>query len=79
MEGAYFALTTEVRDVDQVNEEGALRQRPSYFNRIYVDPIDKEVVYVQNLTLFKSSNGGRDVSSHSRGSCRPPRSLDRAE
>ena len=43
----------------RVNEEGALRQRPSYFNRIYADPEDKEVVYVLNFFISKSTDGGK--------------------
>jgi photosystem II stability/assembly factor-like uncharacterized protein len=43
----------------KINEEGALRQRPSYFNRIYADPKDKDVVYVLNFFVFKSTDGGK--------------------
>jgi photosystem II stability/assembly factor-like uncharacterized protein len=43
----------------KVNEEGALRQRPSYFNRICADPIDKDTVYVLNLLFYKSTDGGK--------------------
>jgi photosystem II stability/assembly factor-like uncharacterized protein len=43
----------------KVNEEGPLRQRPSYFNHIHVDPKDKDVVYVLNLNFFKSTDGAR--------------------
>jgi len=41
------------------NDEGALRQRPSYFNRIAADPNDRDVVYVENLPLFRSIDGGK--------------------
>ena len=43
----------------KTNEEGALRQRPSYFNRIYADPKEKDVVYVLNFFVFKSTDGGK--------------------
>ena len=47
----------------KVNEEGPLRQRPSYFNRLYVDPNDKDVVYVLNLNFFKSTDGAKTFRS----------------
>ncbi|HJQ68508.1 MAG TPA: glycosyl hydrolase [Blastocatellia bacterium] len=43
----------------KVNDEGALRQRPSYFNRIYADPKEKDVVYVLNFFVYKSTDGGK--------------------
>ncbi len=43
----------------RINEEGALRQRPSYFNRIYADPKDKDVVYVLNFFIYKLTDGGK--------------------
>jgi photosystem II stability/assembly factor-like uncharacterized protein len=43
----------------RVNEDGALRQRPSYFNRIYADPREKDVVYVLNFDLARSADGGK--------------------
>lgn len=42
-----------------VNDDGPLRQRPSYFNRIQADPGDADVVYVMNLQLFRSTDAGR--------------------
>ena len=43
----------------KVNEDGTLRQRPSYFNRIYTDPTDKDVVYVLNFDFARSADGGK--------------------
>lgn len=43
----------------KVNEEARLRQRPSYFNRIYADTKDKDTVYVLNFSFFKSTDGGK--------------------
>jgi len=41
-----------------VNDDGPLRQRPPYFNRIVADPNDADVVYVLNLQLYRSDDGG---------------------
>lgn len=43
----------------KTNDEGGLRQRPSYFNRIYADPKDRDVVYVLNFFVYKSTDGGK--------------------
>jgi photosystem II stability/assembly factor-like uncharacterized protein len=42
----------------RVNDQGGLRQRPPYFNRIVADPNDADVVYVLNLQLYRSADGG---------------------
>jgi len=42
-----------------VNGDRELRQRPFYFNHIFADPIDAETVYIGNLDLWKSVDGGR--------------------
>ncbi len=42
----------------KVNDGGGLRQRPSYFNRVTADPENRDVVYVLNLLLYRSSDGG---------------------
>jgi len=47
----------------KVNEEGRLRQRPSYFNRICADPKDKDTVYVLNMSFFKSTDGGKTYTT----------------
>ncbi len=47
----------------KINDEGGLRQRPSYFNRIYADPKDKDTVYVLNLSFYKSTDGGKTFTT----------------
>jgi photosystem II stability/assembly factor-like uncharacterized protein len=42
-----------------VNNEREPRQRPFYFSHIFADPKDPETVYVGNLDLWKSVDGGR--------------------
>ncbi len=38
---------------------GLLMHRPFYFTNVTADPTDADVVYVNNLSLWKSSDGGR--------------------
>lgn len=42
----------------QTNSERKLRQRAFYYNRIYADPKDEQVVYLLNVGFFKSTDGG---------------------
>jgi len=58
-DGGVFRSDDEGDTWAKVSEEGGLRQRPSYFNRIYADTKDKDVVYVLNFSLFKSTDGGK--------------------
>jgi photosystem II stability/assembly factor-like uncharacterized protein len=43
----------------RVNDERKLRQRAWYYSRIYADPRDTNTVYVSNVRLQKSTDGGR--------------------
>ncbi len=42
----------------RVNEERSLRQRAWYYSRCFADPKDKNVVYVLNVSMHKSTDGG---------------------
>lgn len=42
----------------RTNTERKLRQRAFYFTRIYADPQNKDRVYVLNVNLFRSDDGG---------------------
>ncbi len=44
---------------EKVSEEGNLRQRPWYYMHIVADPADAETVYVLNVQLWRSHDGGR--------------------
>lgn len=41
-----------------INDDRKLRQRAFYYSRIYADPQDKDIVYVTNVDLWKSTDGG---------------------
>jgi photosystem II stability/assembly factor-like uncharacterized protein len=42
----------------RVNEDRRLRQRAFYYTRIYADPVERDVVYVLNVSFHKSTDGG---------------------
>jgi photosystem II stability/assembly factor-like uncharacterized protein len=47
------------RTWQRLNTDRALRQRAWYYTRIHADPRDTSVVYVNNVQLHKSTDGGR--------------------
>ena len=42
-----------------INDNRDLWQRSFYFMRLAADPVDRDVVYIQNFALFKSRDGGK--------------------
>ncbi len=48
---------------EKVNENRALRQRAWYYSRIYADTQNEDVVYVMNVSFWKSQDGGRNFHS----------------
>ena len=45
-----------------INSDRALRQRAWYYTKINADPKDSNVVYVNNVSFMKSTDGGRKFS-----------------
>ncbi len=43
----------------KTNEERKLRQRAWYYSRIFADPKDENVVYVLNVSWYRSNDGGK--------------------
>jgi len=48
---------------ESVNEHRYLQQRPWYFSVIRVDPKNADIVYVSNVRLLKSSDGGKSFKN----------------
>ena len=46
-----------------VNESHDIRQRAFYYTHVYADPGDENVIYLQNTSLFKSTDGGKKLTS----------------
>ncbi|HEX7939968.1 MAG TPA: glycosyl hydrolase, partial [Gemmatimonadaceae bacterium] len=42
-----------------VNTNRAIRQRAFYYTHVYADTKDQDVVYMQNTSLFRSTDGGK--------------------
>ncbi|MFL5580416.1 MAG: glycosyl hydrolase, partial [Gemmatimonadaceae bacterium] len=50
-----------------VNEDRAIRQRAFYYTHVFADPRDTGVVYMQNTSMFRSTNGGKTTSAIDNG------------
>lgn len=44
----------------RITDNAQLTQRPWYYHHIFADPKDPEAVYVLNIGMWKSTNGGKD-------------------
>jgi len=42
-----------------INSNRAIRQRAFYYTHVFGDPSNKDVVYMQNTALFRSTDGGK--------------------
>jgi photosystem II stability/assembly factor-like uncharacterized protein len=52
----------------KTNDDRNLRQRAFYYTHVYADPVDKDTVYVLNVSFFKSTDGGKTFPTQ----IRPP-------
>ena len=50
-----------------VNDNRAIRQRAFYYTHLFADTQDPDVVYMQNTSLFRSTDGGETTQSIGRG------------
>ncbi|HEX6599551.1 MAG TPA: glycosyl hydrolase, partial [Gemmatimonadaceae bacterium] len=46
-----------------VNDNRAIRQRAFYYTHVFADPKNADVVYLENTTLFRSTDGGKTTKS----------------
>jgi len=46
-----------------VNSNRAVRQRAFYYTHVYADPANQDVVYMQNTSLFRSTDGGKTTKT----------------
>ncbi len=58
-EGGIFRSDDDGAHWERVSAAPALTLRPWYFSRLTADPLNGEGVYVQNLDLWRSADGGR--------------------
>jgi photosystem II stability/assembly factor-like uncharacterized protein len=50
-----------------MNAARSVRQRAFYYTHVYADPTQKDVVYMQNTSLFRSSDAGKTLVSIGNG------------
>jgi photosystem II stability/assembly factor-like uncharacterized protein len=50
-----------------VNGERAIRQRAFYYSHVFADHEDEDVVYIQNTSLFRSTDGGKTTENINNG------------
>jgi photosystem II stability/assembly factor-like uncharacterized protein len=50
-----------------VNDNRSIRQRAFYYTHVFADTQDPDVVYMQNTTLFRSTDGGETTRSINNG------------
>jgi photosystem II stability/assembly factor-like uncharacterized protein len=58
-EGGLFRSDDGGATWERISEDRELRQRPWYYMHVFADPQDPETVYVLNLRMWKSTDGGR--------------------
>ncbi len=58
-DGGIFRSDNGGRTFTKVNEDRKLRQRAWYYNRVFCDPKNQDVIYGLNVQMFKSSDGGK--------------------
>ena len=47
----------------KINDNRAIRQRAFYYTHVFADPRNVDVVYLQNTSLFRSTDGGKTTKS----------------
>lgn len=50
-----------------VNAERRIRQRAFYYTHVFADPKDKDTVYMLNTSAFRSTDGGKKLTSIGQG------------
>jgi photosystem II stability/assembly factor-like uncharacterized protein len=62
-EGGVFRSENAGKSWKRVNQDRSLRQRAWYYSHIYADPQNVETVYVLNVRMQKSNDGGKTFES----------------
>jgi photosystem II stability/assembly factor-like uncharacterized protein len=65
--GGLFSSSDAGATWELVNGDRRIRQRAFYYTHITADPVDADVVYVLNTSLYKSEDGGKTLTNVGRG------------
>jgi photosystem II stability/assembly factor-like uncharacterized protein len=57
--GGLFKSIDAGRTWGRASSDASIRQRPWYFSHVYADPKDEDIVYVLNVQMHKSIDGGK--------------------
>ncbi len=66
-DGGLFSSDDAGATWTRVNDDRSIRQRAFYYTHVFADPRDQDVVYVQNTSLFRSTDGGRTTETINNG------------
>ncbi len=62
-EGGLFRSDDAGKTWSLVNDDRRIRQRAWYYSHVYADPKDAETVYILNVSFYRSSDGGKSLTS----------------
>ncbi|MCK5942933.1 MAG: glycosyl hydrolase, partial [Planctomycetes bacterium] len=62
-EGGLFRSEDAGASWTRINDDRSLRQRAWYYTRVYADPKDEDTVYVLNVGMHRSTDGGKTFAS----------------
>ena len=57
--GGLFRSDDAGKSFKKVNDDRAFRQRAWYYTHVYADPVDPETLYILNVLLWRSIDGGK--------------------
>ncbi|NKB86998.1 MAG: glycosyl hydrolase [Acidobacteria bacterium] len=61
-EGGLYRSDDSGKTWQRINRDRNLRQRHWYYSHVHADPTDRDTVYVLNVSMWKSIDGGKSVS-----------------
>ena len=61
-----------------INGNRNIRQRAFYYTHVTADPVSRDTVYMLNVSLYRSTDGGKTMTTLGGIAQRPSRSVDRS-
>ncbi|HLB00334.1 MAG TPA: glycosyl hydrolase, partial [Bacteroidota bacterium] len=60
-EGGLFMSDDGGKTWSRVNDDRNIRQRAWYYSHVYADPKDPDLVYILNVSFYRSTDGGKSL------------------